>query len=111
MAEAALNIEPSSATFPAAGGNAKHEVVNLTDNRLGFKVKSSNNEHYRVKPVFGFVAPKGRTTLELIRLPGPAKEDKIVVQWAEVPAEEEDPQAPFKAGAACGEVILPLKAE
>ncbi|KAI6172456.1 MSP domain-containing protein [Aphelenchoides besseyi] len=105
MAEAALNIEPSSATFPAAGGNAKHEVVNLTDNRLGFKVKSSNNEHYRVKPVFGFVAPKGRTTLELIRLPGPPKRRQ------NLPAEEEDPQAPFKAGAACGEVILPLKAE
>ncbi|KAI6217585.1 MSP domain-containing protein [Aphelenchoides fujianensis] len=38
-------------------------------------------------------------------------EDKLVVQWAEVPAEEEDPQAPFKAGAQAGEVILPLKAE
>ncbi|KAI6240688.1 MSP domain-containing protein [Aphelenchoides fujianensis] len=96
----ALNIEPTSASFPAAGGTAKHEVV-----------KSSNNEHYRVKPVYGFVPPKGRTAVELIRLPGPPKEDKLVVQWAEVPAEEEDPQAPFKAGAQAGEVILPLKAE
>ncbi|KAI6219577.1 MSP domain-containing protein [Aphelenchoides fujianensis] len=59
--------------------------------------KSSNNEHYRVKPAHALRLPRGTTTVELIRLPGPPKEDKLVVQWAEVPAEEEDPQAPFKA--------------
>lgn len=107
----ALNIEPASAKFAAAGGQATHNIVNLTETRLGFKVKSSNNEHYRVKPVYGFVAPKGQTPFEIIRLAGPVKEDKLVVQWAEVPADEEDPQAPFKAGAQAGEVILPVKAE
>uniref|UniRef100_A0A1I7ZNV8 MSP domain-containing protein n=1 Tax=Steinernema glaseri TaxID=37863 RepID=A0A1I7ZNV8_9BILA len=107
----ALNIDPPNATFPAAGGNATHQIVNLSEQRMGFKVKSSNNDHYRVKPVYGFVAPQGKTPIEIIRLSGPAKEDKLVVQWAEVPAEEEDPQAPFKAGAQAGEVILPMKAE
>lgn len=32
------------------------------------------------------------------------------LQWAEVPEDETDAQAPFKAGAQSGEVILPLKA-
>lgn len=107
----ALNIDPPAAKFPASGGSATHHIVNLTDNRLGYKVKSSNNDHYRVKPVYGFVPPQGKTPFEIIRLNGPPKDDKLVVQWAEVPAEEEDPQAPFKAGAQAGEVILPLKSE
>ena len=51
----ALNIEPPAAKFAASGGSATHNIVNLTESRLGFKVKSSNNEHYRVKPVYGFV--------------------------------------------------------
>ncbi|EYC11052.1 hypothetical protein Y032_0052g2187 [Ancylostoma ceylanicum] len=57
------------------------------------------------------VKTKGTAKLEIVRLTGPAKEDKLVIQWAEVPPEETDAQAPFKAGAQAGEVILPLKAE
>ncbi|CAI2347647.1 unnamed protein product [Caenorhabditis sp. 36 PRJEB53466] len=105
-----INIEPPTANFPASGGNATHNIVSETDSRLAFKVKSSNNEHYRVRPVYGFVDGKGKAALEINRLAGPAKEDKIVVQYAEVPAEETDPQAPFKAGAQQGETILKLVA-
>lgn len=36
--EMALNVEPAAATFPAAGGKASHELQNLTENRLAFKV-------------------------------------------------------------------------
>jgi len=75
------------------------------------QVKSSNNSDYRVNPVYGFLEPKGNVALEIIRTSGQAKQDKLVVQWAEVPAEEQDPKAPFAAGAQAGEVILPLKAE
>ncbi|VDL62798.1 unnamed protein product [Nippostrongylus brasiliensis] len=106
-----LNVEPPVGNFPATGGNATHNIISLVDSRLAFKVKSSNNDHYRVRPVYGFVDGKGTTKLEIVRLTGPPKEDKLVIQWAEVPAEETDPQAPFKAGAQAGEVILPLKAE
>lgn len=93
----ALNIEPSDVSFAAAGGNAKHEVVNQTDSRHAFKgeslsfshnfmmtiiiVKCSDNQYYRVRPVYGFVNAKGRATIEIFRLAGPAKDDKIVVQW------------------------------
>lgn len=74
-------------------------------------MKTNNPTHYRVKPVYGFIEPKGQSSVEIVRLEGPPKEDKFVVQWAEVPQEEDDPQAPFKAGAQEGEVILPVKAE
>lgn len=78
---------------------------------MAFKVKSSNNEHYRVRPVYGFIDPKGKTKLDINRIAGPPKVDKLVIQYAEVPADETDPQAPFKAGAQQGEVIVKITAE
>ncbi|CEF64209.1 MSP domain and PapD-like domain-containing protein [Strongyloides ratti] len=107
----ALNIDPPTGQYPAAGGKSSHKIINTTESRHAFKVKTSNNECYRVKPVYGFVEGKAQCDFDVVRLSGPPKEDKIVVQWAEVPAEETDPQSPFKAGAQAGEVILPLKAE
>ncbi|CAJ0917042.1 unnamed protein product, partial [Mesorhabditis belari] len=107
----ALNIEPPTGIFPAAGGEITFQIHSLADTRLAFKVKSSDNDHYRVRPVYGFLAAKQQQSLQILRLEGSPKEDKFVVQWAEVPDEETDPQAPFKAGAQSGEVILPVKAE
>ena len=49
-----------------------------------FQVKSSNNTNYRVKPVYGFVEPKGEVALEINRSAGTPKDDKLVIQWAEV---------------------------
>uniref|UniRef100_A0A915BRS3 MSP domain-containing protein n=1 Tax=Parascaris univalens TaxID=6257 RepID=A0A915BRS3_PARUN len=80
----ALNIDPPGGTFPASGGNATFSVLNLTEARMAFKI---------------------------IRLEGPPKADKFVVQWAEVPDEETDAKAPFQAGAQAGEVVMPVKAE
>lgn len=107
----ALNVEPATVSFPASGGNTMVKIISLADARHAFKVKCSNNENYRVRPVYGFVGAKESSDLEINRVSGPAKEDKLVIQWAEVPAEETDAQAPFKAQAQSGEVILPLKAE
>ncbi|CAL2035109.1 hypothetical protein CAEBREN_25274 [Caenorhabditis brenneri] len=103
-----INVEPPAGNFAASGGSSTHNIISESDSRLAFKVKSSNNEHYRVRPVYGFIDAKGKSSLEINRLPGPAKEDKIVIQYAEVPAEETDPQAPFKAGAQQGEVIVKM---
>ena len=106
----ALNVEPAEATFPASGGLCSFAIVNNTEARHAFKIKTSNNTNYRVNPVFGFVEPKAKCQLTIQRTDGPPKEDKLVVQWAEVPAEEQDAKAPFAAGAQAGEVVLPLKA-
>jgi len=107
----ALNIDPPVATFPAGGGTATHVLKNLTQSRHAFKVKTSNNDHYRVQPVYGFIEPDQEMPIDIKRLPGPAREDKFVIQWAEVPPEETDPKAPFLAGAESGEVILLAKSE
>ncbi|MFH4979962.1 hypothetical protein AB6A40_006671 [Gnathostoma spinigerum] len=107
----ALNIDPPEGNFPATGGNAVHSIINLTDNRMAYKTKCSNNDCYRVTPVYGFIEKQGKMDLTIIRLAGPPREDKFVIQYCEVPDEEDDPKAPFQAGAQEGEVILPVKAE
>lgn len=89
----------------SVGNNLIHSL------RENFQVKSSNNDDYRVKPVYGFVPKQDKTEWTVIRLSGPPKEDKFVIQWAEVPEEESEPEAPFKAGSQAGEIILPVNAE
>lgn len=123
----ALNIDPPVCQLPAAGGKfylrfltinffiflgeAIHQLINVSEARLSFKIKSTDNEHYRVQPVYGFIEVSAATPVTITRLEGPPKEDKFVVQWAEVPPEEADPMAPFKAGAVGGEVIFLAKNE
>lgn len=68
-------------------------------------MKSSNNNEYRLKPVFGFVEPGASAALEVTRLNGAPKEDKLVIQFAEVPADATDAQAPFK-GLFCRKLYL-----
>ena len=107
---AALAADPPAAAVPAAGGASTHQLVNSGATRLAFKIKSSNNAQYRLKPVFGFVEPGASAPLEITRLAGPPKDDKMVVQFAEVAADATDAQAPFKAGPAAGEVVIPVSA-
>lgn len=73
-------------------------------------MKTTNVVNYRVQPVYGFVEKRSKADLIILRLPGPPKEDKFYIQWADVQPEETEPEAPFKAGAQIGEVILTSKA-
>lgn len=50
-----------------------HEQMSETD----VQVKSSNNDHYRVRPVYSFIEPRATIPLEIVRLEGPSKEDKV----------------------------------
>uniref|UniRef100_A0A0N5A258 MSP domain-containing protein n=1 Tax=Parastrongyloides trichosuri TaxID=131310 RepID=A0A0N5A258_PARTI len=108
---AALNVDPPGSEMPAAGGKTTHKVGNAGATRLAFKVKSSNNTHIRLKPVFGFVDPGAQTDLEITRLEGPPKEDKLVIQFKEAAADAADPAALFKEGPIAGEVIVPVSAK
>ena len=107
----ALTADPPSAEFPAAGGTSIHQLTNSGSTRLAFKVKSSNNNEYRLKPVFGFVEPEATASMEILRLPGPPKEDRLVIQFLEVPSDAADPQSPFKDNSPQGEIVLAIKAE
>ncbi|VDL66399.1 unnamed protein product [Nippostrongylus brasiliensis] len=105
-----LTADPPNASVPAAGGTLTHNLVNAGTEKLIFKVKSSNNNEYRVKPVFGFVEPGANTPLEITRLAGPAKEDKMVVQFAPAPADATDASAAFASVTPTGNVTIPISA-
>uniref|UniRef100_A0A0K0D065 MSP domain-containing protein n=1 Tax=Angiostrongylus cantonensis TaxID=6313 RepID=A0A0K0D065_ANGCA len=53
-------------------------------------MKCSNNSDCRLKPVFGFVEPSGSAQTEITRTREAPKEDKLVTQWATVPADATD---------------------
>ena len=106
----ALNIEPAAATVPAGGGVSKHAFQNPGEGRLVFKVKATNNDHYRVKPVYGFVDPGAATEFEITRTAGPPKEDKFVVQFAAAPEGEANAENAFKATAPAGEANITITA-
>ncbi|PIO76315.1 MSP domain protein [Teladorsagia circumcincta] len=76
-----LTVEPLEAAVPAARSKSTHQLTNDTDQRMIFKIRSTNNDEYRVRPVFGFVDPAGNASIEETRLNGPPKEDRIVVQF------------------------------
>ena len=65
---ASLTADPPASQVPAAGGTATHQLTNAGAARLAFKVKSSNNNEYRLKPVFGFIEPGAAAPLEITRL-------------------------------------------
>uniref|UniRef100_A0A915D968 MSP domain-containing protein n=1 Tax=Ditylenchus dipsaci TaxID=166011 RepID=A0A915D968_9BILA len=59
------------------------------ESRLAFKVKSTNNDHYRLKP--SWIRGAGQTAaLEVTRTAGPPKEDKLVIQFLEVAVDVTD---------------------
>ncbi|CAD5211648.1 unnamed protein product [Bursaphelenchus okinawaensis] len=107
---AALAVDPPVCKVTAAGGSSTHQLVNSGACRVAFKFRSSNNTSYRLKPVFGFVEPSSSTAFDVTRLPGPAKEDKLVIQFVEAAADATDAQALFKDGKPCATVTLPISA-
>ncbi|KAE9549692.1 hypothetical protein FO519_007099 [Halicephalobus sp. NKZ332] len=91
-----LAADPPSAQVPATGGTSSHSLVNSGASRIAFKVKSSNNDEYRLKPVFGFVDPEAASPVEI---------------FLEAPDEVTDLQSLFKERSPQGEVVLRIKAE
>lgn len=52
-----LNMEPRELRFEKRGGLLKVQLHNPTDTRQAIKVKCSDNNLYRVNPVYGFIEP------------------------------------------------------
>ncbi|KAF8360809.1 hypothetical protein PRIPAC_87732 [Pristionchus pacificus] len=91
-----LAVEPAAAAVPAAGGTSTHTLTNSEAGKIMFKIKSSNNNEYRLKPVFGFIDAGATAQVEITRLAGPPKEDKFVIQFAPAPEGAADAQEAFK---------------
>ncbi|EPB78405.1 MSP domain protein [Ancylostoma ceylanicum] len=94
-----VTVEPPSATFPLTGGQSAHNILNVGENRIVFKVKCSNNNEYGIRPVFGFVEANSSTMLHVTRLAGKPKEDKMVVEYVPAPAGVTDAMVTFRAAA------------
>ncbi|CAJ0576419.1 unnamed protein product, partial [Mesorhabditis spiculigera] len=106
-----LTVDPPAGAVPAAGGKTTHTLANAGAAKVVFKVKSSNNTEYRLQPVFGFVDPGGQAPVEVTRLAGPPKEDKLVIEYGDAPADAATPQDAFKGVAAPQKLTVPIKAE
>ena len=109
MAE--LSVEPPVAQVPAEGGASRHELTNNTEVRLAIKIKCSDNDLYRVQPVYAFVNPQEPLGVDVQRLAGEPKEDRLVIQYVAAGEEVADPKDLFPVGGAFPELTLPLSAQ
>uniref|UniRef100_A0A915A6K2 Major sperm protein n=1 Tax=Parascaris univalens TaxID=6257 RepID=A0A915A6K2_PARUN len=107
----ALAVDPPAAILPFAGGICTLMLINVSSVRLAFKMRCSNNCHYRLRPVYGFVEAASMTPFEIIRLCGPIGADRLVVQFKLVPVNASDPQILFKSGRPHGEITIHLTAQ
>lgn len=101
-------VDPPIVEIKASGGVSVHQILNASSQRLAFKIKSSNNINYTLKPVYGFVEPGTSEPIVVTRTNGPAGIDKLVVEFSETTAMIKDAQVFWKGRKACGEVIVPL---
>ncbi|VDL74502.1 unnamed protein product [Nippostrongylus brasiliensis] len=77
-----LFLTPRVCYFSAAkGGASRHMMVNGSSQRMAIKIKCSNNEIFRVSPVYCLLEPGGSQRLQIVRDPGEAKTDKIVLLY------------------------------
>uniref|UniRef100_A0A914DYX5 Major sperm protein n=1 Tax=Acrobeloides nanus TaxID=290746 RepID=A0A914DYX5_9BILA len=110
---APISIEPPVGRFRAEGGQESFIILNPANQRYAFKVKTSNIDDWRVRPVYGFLEAQNQSELVVQRLDGPPTDDRLVIQYALAPPEVDGPRAPFQNGngAVIGEVTLPVKGE
>ncbi|KJH48171.1 MSP domain protein [Dictyocaulus viviparus] len=100
---------PALISLPASGGTTTHQLSNPSDQKMIFKVRSTNNNDYRVNPAYGFVAASANTNIEITRLPGaPVPNDKLVVQFAPAPPDAFNPQEAFSKVEPIGNVTINL---
>ncbi|CAD5207819.1 unnamed protein product [Bursaphelenchus okinawaensis] len=104
-----IDVSPKSQKVAAAGGSFQLQLTSIADKPAAIRIKTSNNEFYRVKPVYQVIKPKEKKTLDVVRIPGPASKDKIIVQSMET-REDEEPQDPFKAGCLPIEIHIEITA-
>uniref|UniRef100_A0A914DIL3 MSP domain-containing protein n=1 Tax=Acrobeloides nanus TaxID=290746 RepID=A0A914DIL3_9BILA len=65
-----LEIDPSEGVFNVSGERKTFTIINVTKGRLAFKVKTSDVDLYRAKPVYGFVVPQEKIKLIIQRMEG-----------------------------------------
>ncbi|UMM35800.1 hypothetical protein L5515_008259 [Caenorhabditis briggsae] len=90
-----LKIFPPFAEFIDFGGASRHILTNDGTCRVVFKVKCSNNEVFKVSPVYAFLDPGGTTELQVLRREGPPKQDKLIILLKEAKKGDKDARVTF----------------
>ncbi|KAK6038684.1 MSP domain protein [Cooperia oncophora] len=75
--KSAVTISPRSAHFSAAGGLSIHNIKNVSKTRLAIKITCSDNTIYRVTPVYAILEPEEVVVLNIGRLDGVPKKDRL----------------------------------
>ncbi|CAJ0590433.1 unnamed protein product [Cylicocyclus nassatus] len=94
--EKSLSVDPDSAYFNVTGGKSDHMLVNLGEKRLAVKIRCSNNTLYRVSPSAMFIEPGQCQNLVVVRNAGPARSDKLILQFLPCEKDTEDCKEFFK---------------
>ncbi|KAK6745297.1 hypothetical protein RB195_011803 [Necator americanus] len=85
-----LSVDPDCAYFNVTGGKSDHMLVNIGEKRLAVRIRSSNNNLYRVSPNSMFIEPGQCQNLVVVRSAGPARSDKLILQFLPCEKETED---------------------
>ncbi|ULU12313.1 hypothetical protein L3Y34_015556 [Caenorhabditis briggsae] len=73
-----LSVFPAKLQYQTLGGVSQIELKNTSGERKAYKLKCSDNALYRVNPVFGFAEPHSTAKIDVLRLNGEQKTDKLV---------------------------------
>uniref|UniRef100_A0A0R3PEX7 MSP domain-containing protein n=1 Tax=Angiostrongylus costaricensis TaxID=334426 RepID=A0A0R3PEX7_ANGCS len=103
-----LKVEPGIVNFSTAGGKLNVVLRNEVGARVAFKVKCSNNHEYGILPIYGFIKVSETASLEITRLPGKPKEDKMVILWEEAKASSTEAKDAFTNPTNVQSITVPL---
>ncbi|KHN75754.1 Sperm-specific class P protein 32 [Toxocara canis] len=101
-------VQPDSVRWKATGGIKKIELSNAGSQRQAIKVKCTDNDLYRVNPVFTFVEPGQTISFDVIRNNGGIKDDKLIFLATKASEHDARPRELFKAGIGDAVAVLPL---
>uniref|UniRef100_A0A915CJU9 Major sperm protein n=2 Tax=Parascaris univalens TaxID=6257 RepID=A0A915CJU9_PARUN len=103
-----LILEPSNLLWKPAGGIKKVEVSNPGNERQAVKVKCTDNDLYRVNPVYAFIEPGQTVSFDIVRNNGGDKKDKLVFLATKASSNDTQPKELFKPGVSNVVTVLPL---
>ncbi|CAI4232438.1 unnamed protein product [Auanema sp. JU1783] len=78
-----VTISPRQAVFTPQGGISTHNLSNTSKTPLAVKITCSDNALYRVSPVFAILEPGRCIPLNIGRLEGPVKKDRLCILLVE----------------------------
>uniref|UniRef100_A0A915C8X1 Major sperm protein n=1 Tax=Parascaris univalens TaxID=6257 RepID=A0A915C8X1_PARUN len=105
-----LTVDPTEAEFSVAGGMSTLMILNESNVRFAIKIKTSNNQYFRVNPVYSFLDSGAMNELEIFRLPGGMpRVDKLLLCYVIAKEEDTNAKALFTLRANIQNVYVKLK--